>query len=192
MMLFMAALWNRTDHYIFAMWFLSSFFLCFFFLSFFLAIISAVGDWMSTILPYMVWPWCEFRMQVWNVLHVARWKCRTQESPKIHHLCTIAKLISSQLRHISTIGKKGVKQQCLPTCSHNMVNFGSLAAEICRRVWGTPANFNGFRVLAALLHSTLVVGVSQTLRRWTEGATYIRQGGHHVGHWPTFLVYYSL
>ena len=34
----------------------------------------------------------------------------------------------------------------------------------------------------------LLVGVSQTLRRWTEGATYIRQGGHHVGHWPTFLV----
>ena len=21
-----------------------------------------------------------------------------------------------------------------------------------------------------------------------KGATYIRQGGHHVGHWPTFLV----
>jgi len=32
------------------------------------------------------------------------------------------------------------------------------------------------------------VGVSQTLQRWTEGATYIRQGGHHVGYWPTFLV----
>jgi len=31
------------------------------------------------------------------------------------------------------------------------------------RVWGTPANFNGFRVLAALLHGILVVGVSQTL-----------------------------
>jgi len=67
-----------------------------------------------------------------------------------------------------------------------MVNFGLLPAEICSRVWGTPANFNGFRVLAALLHGTLVVGVSQTLRRLTEGATYIRQGGHHVGHWPTF------
>jgi len=40
------------------------------------------------------------------------------------------------------------------------------------------------RVLAALLHGTLVVGVSQSLRRWTKGATYIRQGGHHVGHWP--------
>jgi len=37
----------------------------------------------------------------------------------------------------------------------------------------------------------LVVGVSQTLRRWTEGATYIRQGDHQVGHWPTFLVLYT-
>ena len=48
------------------------------------------------------------------------------------------------------------------TCPDNMVNFGLLTAEICWRVWGTPANFNGFRVLAALRHSTLVVGVSQT------------------------------
>jgi len=69
-----------------------------------------------------------------------------------------------------------------------MVNFGQLMAEICWRVWDTPANFNGFRVLAALLHGNLEVGVSQTLRRRTKGATYIRQGGHHVGHWPTFLV----
>ena len=49
-------------------------------------------------------------------------------------------------------------------CAGNMVNFGLLLmAEICWRVWGTPATFNGFRVLAALLlHGTLVVGVSQT------------------------------
>ena len=67
-----------------------------------------------------------------------------------------------------------------PTCPYNIVNFGPLAAEIGSGAWGTPANFNGFRVLAALLHGTLVVGVSQTLRRWTESATYIRQGGHHV------------
>ena len=38
------------------------------------------------------------------------------------------------------------------TCPYNMVNFGPLAAEIGLPVWGTPANFNGFRVLAALLH----------------------------------------
>jgi len=130
-------------------------------------------------------------MQVWNVLHAARWKCRTQKSPKFRHLGTIAQLcraISSQLRHMSIIGKKLLNIDVSPTCPDNMVNFGPLAAEICWRVWGTPANFNGFHVLAALLHGTLVVGVSQTLRRWTEGATCIRQGGHHVGYWPTFLV----
>jgi len=44
-----------------------------------------------------------------------------------------------------------------------MVNFGPLAGEIVSLVWGTPGNFNGFRVLAALLLGTLVVGVSQTV-----------------------------
>ena len=50
------------------------------------------------------------------------------------------------------------------TCPHNMVNFGPLAAEIVSLVWGTQGklNFNGFRVLLALLHGTLAVGVSQT------------------------------
>jgi len=37
--------------------------------------------------------------------------------------------------------------------------LGPLAAEILSLVWGTPGNFNGFRVLAALMHGTLVVGV---------------------------------
>jgi len=46
-----------------------------------------------------------------------------------------------------------------------MVNFGLLAAEIDPVVWDTPANFDGFRVLAALLHGSQVVSVSRTLRR---------------------------
>jgi len=46
-----------------------------------------------------------------------------------------------------------------------MVNFGPLAAEIGPVVWGIPANFNGFRVLTALLHGSQVVGISQTLQR---------------------------
>jgi len=45
-----------------------------------------------------------------------------------------------------------------------MVNFGPVAAEIGPVVWGTPIISTGFG-LAALLHGTLVVGVSQTLRR---------------------------
>jgi len=35
------------------------------------------------------------------------------------------------------------------TWPHNTVNFGPLAAEIGSGVWGTPANFNGFRGLAS-------------------------------------------
>jgi len=50
------------------------------------------------------------------------------------------------------------------TCPHSMVNFGPLTAEICWLVWGTPANFNGFLVLAALLQywaSAKLCGVEQ-------------------------------
>ena len=35
-----------------------------------------------------------------------------------------------------------------------MVNFDTLTAEILSLVWRTPSNFNGFRVLAALLHGS--------------------------------------
>jgi len=59
------------------------------------------------------------------------------------HLCS----------HILTIGKKNLNSNTSSTCPHNVVNFGPLSAEICWRVWGTPANFNGFCVLAALLHA---------------------------------------
>jgi len=48
-------------------------------------------------------------------------------------------------------------------CPHNMVNFSPLTAEIVSGVWGTPANFNGFRVLASLLHRRRSTEVNQTL-----------------------------
>jgi len=91
-----------------------------------------------------------------------------KKSPKSRHLGTIAQLcraISSELRHVSTIEKKLLNSNTFSTRPDDMVNFGPLTAEIFWRVWGTPADFNGFRVLAALLHGTLVVGVSQTLLR---------------------------
>jgi len=74
---------------------------------------------------------------------------------KNRHLGIIAQLywaISLQLRHVSTIGKNLLSSDISSTCPHNMVNFGLLTAEICWQVWGTPANFSGFRVLVALLH----------------------------------------
>ena len=43
---FMVALWNKADHYIFALWFP---------LFFFPHLISAVADWMSAIILRMMW-----------------------------------------------------------------------------------------------------------------------------------------
>jgi len=101
------------------------------------------------------------------VLRAARWKCRTQKiaknSPSGHHRTTLSAYIFATKARIDN-RKKLIKQQCLPTCPYNIVNFGPVAAEICWRVWGTLANFNGFRVMAALLHGIFVVGASQTLR----------------------------
>jgi len=56
--------------------------------------------------------------------------------------------------------KKLVKQQYVLQCPHNMVNFDPLVAEIGLQVWGTPANFNSFRVLAALLHAVIVSDIA--------------------------------
>jgi len=58
--------------------------------------------------------------------------------------------------------KKLVKQQYLLYMSPQYGEVRPIAAEIVLLVWGTSGNFNGFRVLAALLHGTLVVGVSQS------------------------------
>jgi len=60
------------------------------------------------------------------------------------------------------------------TCPDNMVNFGA------------PQQISTGLRLGSVTARHLVVNVSQTLRRWTEGTTYVRQGDHHVGHWPTF------
>jgi len=128
--------------------------------------------------------------------------------------------------------------------SYNMANFGLLAAEIDLPVWGTPANFNRFRIitaatsltggqpnfarslavfwactlyihfwgllplmefcyvqnslciqvlhcriLAALLHSTPAVGLSQTLRRGTRnGIMELSQRAPHIFSWAAITL----
>jgi len=72
-----------------------------------------------------------------------------QKSPSGHHRTTLSGYIFATKARIDNW----------------KLNFGPLAAEIVSLVWGTSGNFNGFRALAALVHGTLVVGVSQTLRR---------------------------
>jgi len=100
---FMVALCNRADHYIFMLWFLSSS------SSFVPRLISSVTDWMPPILPHMVWPWCEFKMQVSRLAG----NTGRKKVAKNRHLGTIAQIcraISSQLKHVSTF-TKSIKQQ---------------------------------------------------------------------------------
>ena len=105
-LLIMVALWNRADHYIFVLWFLSFFF----YLSFFFPHLTQQPQ--IGCLPYF---------DTWYGLS-ATLECRSEmcckplagntgrkNDAKNRHLSTIAQLcraISSQLRHISTIGKK--------------------------------------------------------------------------------------
>jgi len=112
---------------------------------------------------------------------------------KNRHLGTITQLcraIYSQLRHASTIGKKLVKQQYL---LHMTPQYGELRPT---GAWDRssslrhPCKFQRFSCIGRVTARHLVVGISETLWRWTEGATYVRQGNQHVGPiWPTFLVY---
>jgi len=148
----MTALSNKAGHYIFALWFLSSFF---------------SPNLSSRRLDVYFYTWCgsstnlECRSEM-----CCMWLAENagpKKSPSGHHHTTLSGYIFATKARIHN--QKKTNSNISSTCLHNMVNFSPLAAEIRWRVWGTLANFNRFRILAALLHDTLVVGVSQTLWR---------------------------
>jgi len=91
------------------------------------------------------------------VLRVARYKCATQKIakklPSGHHRTTLSGHIFATKARIDNRKKNLLSSNISSTCPHNMVTFGPLMAEIGSTVWGTPANFNWFHVLAALVHS---------------------------------------
>jgi len=109
--------------------------------------------------------------------------------PSGHHRTTLLGCIFATTARIDNQKKKLLNSNMSPACPHKMVNFSLLAAEIVSLVWSTPANFNGLHILAALLHGTVVVGVSQTLWRWTEGATYILQAAITLDIGPILVLY---
>jgi len=156
----MVALWNRAHHYIFALWLLlSSFFL------FFPGLISAAADWMSAILPHMVWPYCKFEMQVWNLLHAARWKHRTQKSrqklPSGHHRTTLSGYIFTTKAHIDK-QKKLVKHQYVLHVSPQYGELRSTSGWDRFTSLGHPCKFQRVSRLGSVTARHLVVGVSQT------------------------------
>jgi len=147
---------------------------------------------MSTILPHMVWPSCEFRMHVWNVLHATRWKCRTQKSPSGHHPTTLSGYIFATKALIDN-WKNLLSSNIPSTCPYNMVNFGILAGRSSG--WdrfvslGHPCKFQRVSRLGSVTARHSSIGRHPNFAALNrERHIYTRQGGHHVGHWPTFLV----
>jgi len=176
----MAAVWNRAGHYIFVLLFLLSIFYLLFSLSYSQPLhIGCLPNFRT---------WCGLSAN----LGCRSETCRTRlagntgrkKSSSVHHHTTLSGCIFTTKACIDN-WKKTCWTAISPHMSSQYGELGPLVAEICWQVWGTLANFNEFRILASLLHGTLVEGISQTLRHWAEGATYIHQRGHHVGHWPT-------
>jgi len=91
-------------------------------------------------------------MQVWNLLHTARWKYRTQKWRK-KYLRTIAQLCqaeSSQQRHVLTIRKKLVKQQYV---LHMSPQYGELRPTSGWDRFGSlrhPSKFYRFSLLGSV------------------------------------------
>jgi len=149
-------LWNRAGHYIFILFMaahvtnadINIFLPCSFFLSFFLALSQRPQ---SGCLPYFH-TWCGPSAHL-----ECRSKCtargslkyRTQKiaktSPSRHHRTTLSGCIFSTKAYIDS-RKNMFNSNISSTCPDNMAKFSPLAAEISSGDWGTPADFNGFRV----------------------------------------------
>jgi len=123
------------------------------------------------------------------VLRAARWKRRNQiiakMSPSGHHRTILSGYIFTTKACIDNRKKSFLSSNIFLTCPYNMVNFGPLAAEICWRVCGSPANFNGFRVLAALMHGFLVVALNRGRHLYSAGRP-SRWALAHISSWRFF------
>ena len=117
----MVALCNRADHYIFIL-FLSSSFFFFFFSS------PNLSGRRLDVYHTLAHGVALVRIQNAGLKCAVRGSLQIQDA-KNRHLGTIPQVcwaISSQLRHVSTIGKNLVSINMSSTCPHNMVNFGPL------------------------------------------------------------------
>jgi len=128
----MAALPSRRGHYIFALWFLllSSFL--------FPRLISAIAEWMSTILLYT---WCglsanlELRSEMCCTLLAGN--TGRKNHAKIAIWAPSCNFVGLNLRNQGMYRqseKNLLNSMISSTCPHNMATFGPLAAEICWRV----------------------------------------------------------
>jgi len=95
-----------------------------------------------------------------------------KKSSSGHHRTTLSGYIFATKARIDNRIKNLLSSNISSTCRHNMVNFSLLLAESVALVWGTPANFSGFCVLASLL---------QQRRCWMEANQTFTMFGPYLG-----------
>jgi len=121
-------------------------------------------------------------MQVWNVLHVARWKYRMQKWCKKIAICApshnFVKLCLATKAYIDNRKKNLLNSSISSRCPHDMANFGPLTAKIGWRVWGTQHILTGF---ASWLHYCSYVA------HWRQTKLFT-MFGRHLG-WYTMYTF---
>jgi len=130
-------------------------------------------------------------MYVCNLLHAARWKYVTQKwrkkSPSGHHPTTMSSYIFATKACIDN-QKKNVKQLYL---LHRSLQYGELRHT---SGWdrfvslGQPCKFQWVSSLASVTARHSSTGRQPNFAALNRGRHLYMQGGHHVWHWPTFLV----
>jgi len=86
-----------------------------------------------------------------------------KKSPSAHYHTALSCYIFATKARIDNRKKNFLNSNISSTCPHSMANFSPLTAKIFWRVWGTPAHFNGLRILASLLQRRRSPEANQTL-----------------------------
>jgi len=186
----MAALWNRAGHYIFELWF---------FLWSILYLLFFSSPNLSR---------CRLDNTARPSGHTsthglsANVGCRSEtcctrlaensgrkKSPKNRHLCTIAQLLLGYIletkAHMDNRTKL-VTQQYLPQMSSQYGELRPTNGWDWSSSLGHPSKFQRVSRLGSVTAQYSSSGRQPSFAALNGGRHYIRQGGHHVGHRPTF------
>ena len=171
-----SAVRSRCGHHIFILWFLLSSII-------FPRLISAIADSMSTILTqqYLL----HMPLQYGELRPTSGWDrfVSLGNPANENRYFIITGSINKQYKYGIIEQKNNLYK------TYNYVKHKRLIVtqSHSKQLWFQRVS----RLRSVTARHSSIVGVSQTLRRWTKGATYIRQGGHYVGHWPTIYSCHS-
>ena len=103
-----------------------------------------------------------------------------QKSPSGHHRTTLSGYIFATKARVDNRKKNLLSTDMSSTCPYNIGELRPTNGWHPSGRLRHPYKFQRVLRLGSVTARHVVAGVSQTLRCWTEGATCVRQGDHHV------------